>query len=115
MAQIEGKCEPRFEAVRGALAQYLDSGEELGASLVVDIDGDLVVDMWGGFCDQAPTLRFRRSSGSSPRSEPLPGPDRPEPLPGPDRAEPLPGAAAVTGSRRGPGCGVPCGPASRRW
>ena len=56
MAQIEGKCEPRFEAVRGALAQYLDSGEELGASLVVDIDGDLVVDMWGGFCDQARTV-----------------------------------------------------------
>ena len=56
MAQIEGKCEPRFEAVRGALAQYLDSGEELGASLVVDIDGDLVVDMWGGYCDQARTV-----------------------------------------------------------
>jgi CubicO group peptidase (beta-lactamase class C family) len=56
MAQIEGKCEPRFEAVRGALAQYLDTGEELGASLVVDIDGDLVVDMWGGFCDQARTV-----------------------------------------------------------
>ena len=56
MAQIEGKCEPRFEAVRGALAQYLDSGEELGASLVVDIDGDIVVDMWGGFCDQARTV-----------------------------------------------------------
>jgi len=56
MAQIEGKCEPRFEAVRGALAQNLDSGEELGASLVVDIDGHLVVDMWGGFCDQARTV-----------------------------------------------------------
>jgi CubicO group peptidase (beta-lactamase class C family) len=56
MAQIEGKCEPRFEAVRGALAQNLDSGEELGASLVVDIDGDLVVDLWGGFCDQARTV-----------------------------------------------------------
>ena len=56
MAQIEGKCEPRFEAVRGALAQNLDSGEELGASLVVDIDGDLVVDMWGGYCDLARTV-----------------------------------------------------------
>jgi CubicO group peptidase (beta-lactamase class C family) len=56
MAPIEGTCEPRFEAVRGALAQYLDSGEELGASLVVDIDGDLVVDLWGGFCDQARTV-----------------------------------------------------------
>jgi CubicO group peptidase (beta-lactamase class C family) len=56
MAQIDGKCEPRFEAVRGALAQNLDSGEELGASLAVDIDGDLVVDLWGGFCDQARTV-----------------------------------------------------------
>ena len=56
MAPIEGKCEPRFEAVRDALARYLDSGEELGASLVVDIDGDLVVDLWGGFCDQARTV-----------------------------------------------------------
>ena len=56
MAAIDGKCEPRFEAVRGALAQNLDSGEELGASLVVDIDGDLVVDLWGGSCDQARTV-----------------------------------------------------------
>ena len=39
--------------MRSALARNLDSGEELGASLVVDIDGEIVVDMWGGFCDQA--------------------------------------------------------------
>jgi CubicO group peptidase (beta-lactamase class C family) len=39
--------------VRSALARNLDSGEELGASLVVDIDGEIVVDIWGGFCDQA--------------------------------------------------------------
>ena len=53
MADIRGVCEGRFEAVRGALARNLDSGEELGASLVVDIDGEIVIDMWGGFCDQA--------------------------------------------------------------
>jgi CubicO group peptidase (beta-lactamase class C family) len=51
MAEIDGTCAERFEAVRGALARNLDSGAELGASLVVDIDGDIVVDMWGGFCD----------------------------------------------------------------
>jgi len=39
--------------VCSALARNLDSGEELGASLVVDIDGEIVIDMWGGFCDQA--------------------------------------------------------------
>ena len=55
MADIHGTCDERFEAVRSALAQNLDSGEELGASIVVDIDGDHVVDVWGGFRDQART------------------------------------------------------------
>jgi CubicO group peptidase (beta-lactamase class C family) len=49
-------CAGRFEAVRGALARNLDSGAELGASLAVDIDGEIVFDMRGGFCDQARTV-----------------------------------------------------------
>ena len=53
MADVHGTCQGRFEAVRSALARNLDSGEELGASLVVDIDGEIVIDLWGGFCDQA--------------------------------------------------------------
>ena len=56
MAEIQGVCADPFTAVRDALARNLDSAEELGASLVVDIDGDIVVDMWGGFRDQARTI-----------------------------------------------------------
>jgi CubicO group peptidase (beta-lactamase class C family) len=56
MAELLGKCDDRFEGVRAALARNLDSGEELGASLVLDIDGDIVVDLWGGFCDEARTV-----------------------------------------------------------
>jgi CubicO group peptidase (beta-lactamase class C family) len=56
MAEIHGVCDERFEAVRTALARNLDSGEELGASFVLDIDGDVVVDMWGGFRDEAKTI-----------------------------------------------------------
>jgi hypothetical protein len=48
MADLRGSCDERFEAVRSALARNLDSGEELGASIVLDIDGDIVIDMWGG-------------------------------------------------------------------
>src|SRR5216684_5099411 len=58
-----GVCDERFEALRSALARNLDSGEELGASLVLDIDGDIVIDIWGGFRDQARADRQ------------LPGPD----------------------------------------
>ena len=52
MAEIHGTCDERFESVREALARNLDSGAELGASIVLDLDGDIVVDMWGGFRDQ---------------------------------------------------------------
>ncbi|MFY9930301.1 MAG: serine hydrolase domain-containing protein [Streptosporangiaceae bacterium] len=56
MAEIHGVCEDKFESVRSALAKNLDSGEELGASIVLDLDGDIVVDMWGGFRDQERTV-----------------------------------------------------------
>jgi CubicO group peptidase (beta-lactamase class C family) len=55
MADLHGTCDARFEALRSALARNLDSGEELGASLVIDADGDIVVDLWGGFCDEKRT------------------------------------------------------------
>src|SRR6516225_7114801 len=56
MADLLGKCDDRFEPVRKALARNLDSGEELGASMVLDIDGDIVLDLWGGFCDEQRTI-----------------------------------------------------------
>jgi CubicO group peptidase (beta-lactamase class C family) len=56
MAEIHGRCDERFESVRDALARNLDSGEELGASIVLDLDGDILVDMWGGFRDQDRTV-----------------------------------------------------------
>ena len=56
MADIHGVCDRRFEAVRDTLARNVDSGAELGASLVLDIDGEVVADVWGGFRDQARTI-----------------------------------------------------------
>jgi CubicO group peptidase (beta-lactamase class C family) len=56
MAELLGQCDDRFDGLRTALARNLESGEELGASLVLDIDGEMVVDLWGGFCDEARTV-----------------------------------------------------------
>ncbi|MGY1826632.1 MULTISPECIES: serine hydrolase domain-containing protein [unclassified Blastococcus] len=55
MAEVHGRCDERFAGVREALAQQLD-GEELGASVAVDLDGETVVDLWGGHRDEARTL-----------------------------------------------------------
>src|ERR1700677_1889115 len=56
MTELLGKCHELLAGVRAALARNLDSGEELGASLVLDIDGEIVVDLWGGFRDEARTV-----------------------------------------------------------
>jgi CubicO group peptidase (beta-lactamase class C family) len=62
MADIDGTCDERFESVRTALAQNVDSGEELGASIAVDLDGDVAVDIWGGHKDEARTQRWERDT-----------------------------------------------------
>ena len=50
MAEVSGTCDARFAPVREALAEHLEK-DELGASIVLDIDGETVVDIWGGWCD----------------------------------------------------------------
>ncbi|KAJ5611423.1 beta-lactamase [Penicillium lagena] len=48
MAEIHGSCDPAFESVRGLLQEQFAQGDEVGASLCVNIDGKNVVDLWGG-------------------------------------------------------------------
>jgi CubicO group peptidase (beta-lactamase class C family) len=57
-AAVHGHCDSRFEKVADALADEIGKGEELGASIAVDIDGDLVVDIWGGHADRAKTVAW---------------------------------------------------------
>ena len=56
MTEVHGSHQSRFAPVHAALEKNLQSGEELGASLVVDIDGEIVVDLWGGHRDEARTV-----------------------------------------------------------
>ncbi len=41
----------RFESVEAAFHRNLDSGEDLGASFCVTVEGETVVDLWGGWRD----------------------------------------------------------------
>jgi CubicO group peptidase (beta-lactamase class C family) len=50
MAEVHGTCDDRFGAVREALERNLQV-EELGARVAVDLDGEIVVDIWGGHTD----------------------------------------------------------------
>jgi CubicO group peptidase (beta-lactamase class C family) len=55
---VHGHCDSRFEKVADALADEIANGDELGASIAVDIDGELVVDIWGGHADRAKTVAW---------------------------------------------------------
>jgi CubicO group peptidase (beta-lactamase class C family) len=58
MAEIHGHAQPRFDALRQAFAQSFDTGEELGARFSAVLDGEVVIDLWGGFADRAETTPF---------------------------------------------------------
>ena len=52
VVDVQGTCDARFEPVRDVLAEQLDSGNDTGASIAVDVDGRTVADLWGGWCDE---------------------------------------------------------------
>jgi CubicO group peptidase (beta-lactamase class C family) len=51
MAEIHGTCDERFKGVRDVLAASIDRGTDAGASVAVTIEGEFVVDIWGGTLD----------------------------------------------------------------
>lgn len=45
---VSGTCDPAFTAVRDAFAANFVNGADVGASVAITIDGEFVVDLWGG-------------------------------------------------------------------
>ncbi|MFI8537564.1 serine hydrolase domain-containing protein [Streptomyces aquilus] len=62
MTELNGTVSPTFEPVRDAVEDQLRSGAEVGLSLVVDVDGQQVVDLWGGHRDAARTQPWQRDT-----------------------------------------------------
>ncbi|HUU64270.1 MAG TPA: serine hydrolase domain-containing protein [Dehalococcoidia bacterium] len=48
---VSGKCAPKFERVREEFERNFKEREEVGASVCVTLDGETVVDIWGGTAD----------------------------------------------------------------
>lgn len=58
MTEITGLCPSRFAAVREAFAANFDADLELGARFSLAIDGEIVLDLMGGFADRAQARPF---------------------------------------------------------
>jgi CubicO group peptidase (beta-lactamase class C family) len=59
---LGGTCSARFDSLRELFAAKLESGEDLGASLAFNIDGEMVVDLWGGWADEARTVPWTENT-----------------------------------------------------
>jgi CubicO group peptidase (beta-lactamase class C family) len=59
---LGGTCSARFDPLRELFAAKLESGEDLGASLALNIDGEMVVDLWGGWADEARTVPWTENT-----------------------------------------------------
>ena len=57
--EIQGTCGPGFARVRDAFTANFTDGKEVGASFALAIEGEIVVDLWGGFADAARSRPWR--------------------------------------------------------
>lgn len=59
---VHGEADARFDKVRVLLADNITSGEELGASITVDLGGETVADLWAGHTDAERTTPWTRDT-----------------------------------------------------
>lgn len=59
-AAIQGTWDTQFEGVKDTFQLQLDRGEDIGASACVFVDGQSVVDIWGGYLDGTFTRPWER-------------------------------------------------------
>ncbi len=62
MGAVDGYADERFAGVREVFAGLLASGADVGASYAATVEGETVVDLWGGFADEARTRPWEKDT-----------------------------------------------------
>ncbi|MEP3227316.1 MAG: serine hydrolase domain-containing protein [Parasphingorhabdus sp.] len=60
--QINGFCDPRFAAVKAAFENNFREHGDLGASVAITLEGEFVVDLWGGHLDEERTQNWQEDT-----------------------------------------------------
>ncbi len=61
-AKIRGFCEPKYEGVLKAFENNFEKLNELGATVCVNVDGETVVDLYGGHTDEGKTDEWKEDT-----------------------------------------------------
>jgi CubicO group peptidase (beta-lactamase class C family) len=59
---VHGSCDAAFAGVQRVFEEGFRSRNEVGAAVAVVVDGRCVVELWGGFADQARTQAWQRDT-----------------------------------------------------
>lgn len=59
---VEGRVDDRFGEVRDVFAGNLERGHDIGAAFCATVEGETVVDIWGGWADPARTRPWTRDT-----------------------------------------------------
>jgi len=62
MADVQGTWDRRFDTVAATLAASLEAGTDVGASVAVFLEGEPVVDIWGGYVDEDHSAPWSRDT-----------------------------------------------------
>ena len=62
MTTIEGTCVERFASVREAFEKNFEEAIDVGASVAVTLEGEYVVDLWGGHSDAAQRTPWQQNT-----------------------------------------------------
>ena len=59
---VRGQCHAKFTRVKDAFAKEFDDGNEVGASLCLTLEGEIVVDLWAGSKDREGEQPWKRDT-----------------------------------------------------
>ncbi len=59
---VEGRCDEKFASVREIFTSNIEQGKDLGASFALTIDGEMVIDIWGGHLDEEKTKPWQENT-----------------------------------------------------
>ena len=60
--EVSGTYDGRFEQLATLLHDSVDSGADLGGSVAIVLDGEMVVDIWSGWADTERTIPWGRDT-----------------------------------------------------
>lgn len=59
MSKIQVEHDPRFSAIADLVSANVDSGADIGASVAVTLNGNIMVDFWTGCVDESRTTPWQ--------------------------------------------------------